>query len=118
MTQLAQERVKTLIPLAFTKTGLGEADGKCPAARLPKSRGMRRTEKYAAVTRDEDNAADGRFPTASKGLLGNIQGRGILLLQRHVTAKYVCQDISAEVFCRLHLSTVKDPVPGVGIDFL
>ena len=27
---------------------------------------MRRTEKYAAVTRDEVNAADGRFPTASK----------------------------------------------------
>jgi hypothetical protein len=42
-----------------------EADGKCPYARLPKSRGMRRTEKYAAMTRDEDNAADGRFPTAS-----------------------------------------------------
>jgi triosephosphate isomerase len=30
-----------------------------------KSRGMRRTQKYAAVTRDEDNAADGGFPTAS-----------------------------------------------------
>jgi hypothetical protein len=42
-----------------------EADGKCPYARLPKSRGMRCTEKYAAVTRDEGNAADGRFPTAS-----------------------------------------------------
>ena len=27
---------------------------------------MRRTEKYAAVTRDEGNAVDGRFPTASK----------------------------------------------------
>jgi hypothetical protein len=26
---------------------------------------MRRTEKYAAVTRDEGNAADGRFPTTS-----------------------------------------------------
>ena len=25
----------------------------------------RRTEKYAAVTRDKGNAADGRFPTAS-----------------------------------------------------
>jgi hypothetical protein len=25
----------------------------------------RRTHKYAAVTRDEGNAADGRFPTAS-----------------------------------------------------
>jgi hypothetical protein len=48
------------------KTGFSEADGKCPDARLPKSRGMRRTEKYAAVTRDEGNAADGRFPTASK----------------------------------------------------
>ena len=30
-----------------------------------KSRGMRRTYKYAAVTRDEDNAVDGGFPTAS-----------------------------------------------------
>jgi hypothetical protein len=46
-------------------TDFWEADGKCPDARLPKSRGMRRTEKYAAVTRDEGNAADGRFPTAS-----------------------------------------------------
>jgi hypothetical protein len=26
---------------------------------------MRRTEKYAALTRDEGNAVDGRFPTAS-----------------------------------------------------
>jgi len=25
----------------------------------------RRTEKYSAVTRDEGNAADGRFPTVS-----------------------------------------------------
>ena len=31
------------------KTGFLEADGKCPYARLPKSRGMRRTKKYAAV---------------------------------------------------------------------
>jgi hypothetical protein len=31
------------------KTGFPEADGKCPYARLPKSRGMRRTQKYAAV---------------------------------------------------------------------
>ena len=30
-----------------------------------KPRGMRRTCKYTAVTRDEGNAADGRFPTAS-----------------------------------------------------
>jgi len=42
-----------------------EADGKSPGARHPKSRGMRRTYKYAAVTRDEDNTADGGFPTAS-----------------------------------------------------
>jgi len=47
------------------KTAFSDADGKCPAARLPKSRGVRRTEKYAAVTRDEGNAADGRFATAS-----------------------------------------------------
>jgi len=26
---------------------------------------MRRTYRYAAVTKNEDNAADGRFPTAS-----------------------------------------------------
>ena len=34
-----------------------EADGKSPDTRHPKSRGMRRIVKYAAVTRDEDNAA-------------------------------------------------------------
>ena len=66
------------------KTGFLEADGKCPYVDLPKpgtrpqggeskrsadkSRGMRRTEKYAAATRDEGNAADGRFPKASKAL--------------------------------------------------
>ena len=32
--------------------------GKASDARLPKSRGMRRTYRYAAVTRDEGNAAD------------------------------------------------------------
>ncbi|MBW1796800.1 MAG: hypothetical protein JRJ21_00060 [Deltaproteobacteria bacterium] len=42
-----------------------EADGKCSDARHPKSRGMSRTYKYGAVTRDEDNVADGRFPTAA-----------------------------------------------------
>jgi hypothetical protein len=31
---------------------------KASDARLPKSRGMRRTRWYAAVTRDEGNAAD------------------------------------------------------------
>jgi hypothetical protein len=30
-----------------------------------KSRGMQRTYEYAAMTKDESNAADGRFPTAS-----------------------------------------------------
>jgi hypothetical protein len=30
---------------------------------------MRRTYKYAAVTRDKGNAADGHFPTASTQLL-------------------------------------------------
>jgi hypothetical protein len=34
-----------------------EADGKCPDTRHPKSRGMRRTLKYGAMTRDEDNPA-------------------------------------------------------------
>jgi hypothetical protein len=43
-----------------------EADGKYPDTRHPKSRGMRRTYWYAAVTRDEDNAVDGGFPTASR----------------------------------------------------
>jgi len=42
-----------------------EAVEKSPDARLPKSRGMRRIVKCAAVTRDKDNAADGDFPTAS-----------------------------------------------------
>ena len=32
--------------------------GKASDARLPKSRGMKRTYRYAAVTRDEGNAAD------------------------------------------------------------
>jgi hypothetical protein len=50
----------------LSKTGFSEADGKCPDARLPKFRGMRRTQKYAAVTRNEGNAANGRFPTASR----------------------------------------------------
>jgi hypothetical protein len=48
------------------KPALLEADGKSPYARHPKSRGMRRTYKYAAVMRDEDNTADGGFPTASQ----------------------------------------------------
>ena len=42
-----------------------EGVGKPPDARHLKSRGMRRTYKYAAVTRDEDNTADGVFPTPS-----------------------------------------------------
>jgi len=42
-----------------------EAGRKCSDARHLKSLGARRTEKYAAVTRDEDNAADGRFLPAS-----------------------------------------------------
>ena len=37
---------------------------KWPDARPPKSRGLRRTLAYAAGTRDEGNAADGRFSTA------------------------------------------------------
>jgi hypothetical protein len=42
-----------------------EAVEKCLDARRTKSRGMRRTYEYAAMTKDECNAADGRFPTAS-----------------------------------------------------
>jgi len=42
-----------------------EAVEKCLDARHMKSCGMRRTYEYAAITKDECNAADGRFPTAS-----------------------------------------------------
>jgi len=54
-----------------------ETDGKSPDTKHPKSVGMpvlrsslakeggSHTWKYAAVTRDEDNAADGGFPTVS-----------------------------------------------------
>ncbi len=49
----------------FVEPLLLEADGKYPDIRHPKSRGMRRTWKYAAMTRDEDNIVDGGFPTAS-----------------------------------------------------
>jgi hypothetical protein len=38
--------------------------------------GMRRTYRYAAVTKDEDNAADGRFPTASYRARKNSGLRG------------------------------------------
>jgi hypothetical protein len=37
---------------------------KRPDARHPKFQGMRPTKKYAAMTRNEGNAADGLFPTA------------------------------------------------------
>jgi len=50
----------------FGEPVLFEADGKSPDTRHPKFRGMRRTYWYAAVTRDEDNAVDGVFPTASR----------------------------------------------------
>src|SRR5512136_1002979 len=40
--------------------------------RRPKSRGMRRTVQYVAVTRDEGNAVDGRF---SATCWGNKGGR-------------------------------------------
>jgi hypothetical protein len=48
----------------------GFAAGRNPKESPPKG-GIceRRTEKYAAVTRDEGNAAGGRFPTASTSLL-------------------------------------------------
>jgi len=42
---------------------------RCKASEIPRSEAY---IKYAAVTRDEGNAADGRFPTASNGL--NIIG--------------------------------------------
>jgi hypothetical protein len=46
------------------KTRAAQAAQKRPDARHPKSRGMRRTFQYVAVTRDEGNAADGRFSAA------------------------------------------------------
>ncbi len=51
-------------PAACCHIRCSQADSTCPGARLAKSRGMRRTTQYAAVTRDERNAADGRFSTA------------------------------------------------------
>jgi hypothetical protein len=50
---------------ACRRTQVLGAVGKCSDARRPKFLGMRRTYRYAAVTKDEDNAADGGFPTAS-----------------------------------------------------
>jgi RNA-directed DNA polymerase len=50
---------------ACRRTPFSEAVGKCSDARHPRFLGMRRTYRYAAVTKNEDNAADGRFPTAS-----------------------------------------------------
>ncbi len=70
---------------------------------------MRRTLKYAAVTRDEGNAADGHFPTASTGEKGKLSylfslsllsphSRGALM-GRHVRI-LACTDIrfDAKVF--------------------
>ena len=50
---------------ACRRTGVSEAVGKCSAARHPIFFGMRRTYRYAAVTKGEDNAAGGGFPAAS-----------------------------------------------------
>jgi len=47
------------------KKRTGEADQKRIDARRPKFRGTKRTQKYAAVTRNEANAADGLFSSAS-----------------------------------------------------
>ena len=44
---------------------LPEAAEKSSDARHPKFRGMRRIQRYAAMTRDEDNAEDGDFSAAS-----------------------------------------------------
>jgi hypothetical protein len=49
------------------KNWLLEAVQKVPDARQAKSRGMRQDFSSAAVTKDECNAADGRFSTASRG---------------------------------------------------
>jgi hypothetical protein len=51
---------------AVAAAGKFEVGGKCSDVRHSKYRGTRRTEKYAAVTSDEDNTADGRFPPASR----------------------------------------------------
>ena len=49
---------------ACWKSRFLQADQKCPDARRPKSWGVRRTWVYVATTKDEGNAADGRFSTA------------------------------------------------------
>jgi len=41
-----------------------KAEQKCPDARHLKFGGMRRTWKYAAMTRNEGNVADGHFSSA------------------------------------------------------
>jgi len=46
------------------KNGFPQAGQKYPDTRHAKSQGMRRTVWYAAMTRDELNAADGCFSTA------------------------------------------------------
>jgi hypothetical protein len=43
------------------KSPCSQVAQKCPDARRPQFRGVRRTLKYAATTRDKGNAADGRF---------------------------------------------------------
>ena len=46
------------------KSCFSQAGQKHPDARRAKSRGMRRTLQYVAMTKDERNEADGRFSTA------------------------------------------------------
>jgi hypothetical protein len=46
---------------------------------------MRRTFKYAAMTRDENNAADGRFPTASQRRIPELTPIPILASPRRFT---------------------------------
>ena len=43
------------------KEMLRQVDQKRPDARHPKFRGVRRTVQYVAATKNEGNAADGRF---------------------------------------------------------
>ena len=54
-----QESYQVIEKVVFLEAGQKHSD-----ARRVKSRGMRRTSRYAAMTRDERNAADGCFSTA------------------------------------------------------
>jgi len=69
------------------KNSFFQADQKCPDARRPKSWGVRRTWMYAATTKDEGNAADGRFSTACSLLISRIRICWTSVADRWATSK-------------------------------